>query len=137
MNRDRKPGRNPRRPEPTPITPLDAEKRRLQEEAARLRADIERKKELIKRAPELKAKAEKRRREELVTRAARTEARFGSPGALIDPRHGLEANVGAVVRERKLRKHQRQGMWTFFVLCTVLVAILYWVWTTLVRGFVQ
>jgi hypothetical protein len=137
MKRDRKPGRNPRRPESTSITPLDAEKRRLQEEAARLYADIERKKDLIKRAPELKAKAEKRRREELVTRAARTEARFGSPGALIDPRHGLEANVGAVVRERKLRKHRRQGMWTFFVLCSILVTILYWVWTTLVRGLIQ
>jgi hypothetical protein len=137
MNRDRKPGRSSRRPEPPSNNPLDAEKRRLQEEAARLRADIEKKKELIQRAPELKAKAEKRRRDELVTRAARTEARFGSPGALIDPRYGLEANVGAVVRERKLRKHRRQGMWTFFVLCAVLLTVLYWVWTTFIRSLLQ
>src|SRR6188474_1025053 len=117
---DRKPGKA-RRPSPNPISPLDAEKRRLQEEAARLQAEMERKRKLIEEAPRLKAQAEKRRREELVTRASRTEARLGSPGALLDPRHGFEANVGAIVRTRKLRRERNQGMWTFFVLCLVLL----------------
>ena len=110
--RDRKPGKPGKsgrsgRQNPNPITPLDAEKRRLQEEASRLQAEMERKRRLIEEAPRLKAEAEKRRREELVVRASRTEARLGSPGALLDPRHGYEANVGgAVVRTRKFRQHR-------------------------------
>ena len=134
--RDRKPGKSGRsgRQNPNPITPLDAEKRRLQEEAARLQAEMERKRRLIEEAPRLKAEAEKRRREELVTRASRTEARFGSPGALLDPRHGFEANVGATVRTRKLRRERNQGMWTFFVLCLILLGAIYWVYAVVIRG---
>jgi hypothetical protein len=95
---------------------------------------MERKRRLIEEAPKLKAQAEKRRREELVTRASRTEARLGSPGALLDPRHGFEANVGAVVRTRKLRRERNQGMWTFFVLCLVFLGALYWVYAVVIRG---
>ncbi len=119
---------------PKPSTPLDAEKRRLQEEAARLQAEMERKRRLIEEAPRLKAEAEKRRREELVTRASRTEARLGSPGALLDPRHGFEANVGVAGRTRKLRRERNQGMWTFFALCLVLLGALYWVYAVVIRG---
>ena len=137
--RDRNSGKptGRRRSEPPSVTPLDAEKRRLQEEAARLQAEVERSRRLIEEAPKLKAEAEKRRREELVQRRSVTDARIGSPGALIDPRHGFEANVGAAVRQRKLRKHQRQGMWTFFVLCLVLAGVLYWVYAVVIRGLNQ
>jgi len=138
--RDRKPGKPGKsgrsgRQNPNPITPLDAEKRRLQEEASRLQAEMERKRRLIEEAPRLKAEAEKRRREELVVRASRTEARLGSPGALLDPRHGYEANVGgAVARTRKLRRERNQGMWTFFVLCLILLGAIYWVYAVVIRG---
>lgn len=130
--RERKPGR-PRRTEPS-NTPIDAEKRRLQEEAARLQAEMERKKRLIAEAPRLKEKAEKQRREELVKRRSTTDVRFGRPEALVDPRYTLEANVGVAVQGRRLRKHRRQGMMTFFMLCLVFAAVLYWVYAVVIRG---
>lgn len=132
--RERKPGRPVRRSESS-STPLDAEKRRLQEEASRLQAEMESKRRLIEEAPKLKEKAEKQRREELVKRRSTADVRFGRPGALHDPRYALEANVvGAALPGRRLRKHRRQGMWTFFVLCTVLAGVLYWVYAVVIRG---
>lgn len=93
------------------------------------------KKRLIADAPRLKEKAEKQRREELVKRRSSTDVRFGRPEALIDPRYALEANIGAATMPgRRLRKHRRQGMWTFFVLCSVLAGILYWVYAVVIRG---
>ncbi len=135
--RDRKPGRSPRRGDSS-NNPLDAEKRRLQEEAARLQAEMERKKRLIEEAPKLKERAEKQRREELVKRRSTADVRFGRPESLIDPRYALEANVGAVaVQGRRLRKHRRQGMWTFFFLCCILAGVLYWVYAVVIRGLNQ
>lgn len=135
--RDRKPGKPSRRTDSS-NTPLDAEKRRLQEEASRLQAEMDSKKRLIEEAPKLKEKAEKQRREELVKRRSTADVRFGRPGALHDPRYALEANVGAMTVPapgRRLRKHRRQGMWTFFVLCAVLLAVLYWVYIVVIRGW--
>jgi hypothetical protein len=126
----RKPGRSSRRGDSS-NTALDAEKRRLQEEASRIQDQLERNRKVIEDAPKLKERVEKRRREELVQRRSAADTRFGS---LIDRRHGLEVNVGAAVRERKLRKHQRQGMWTFFVLCLVLCGVLYWIYAVVIRG---
>ncbi|MEQ1860297.1 MAG: hypothetical protein ABMA13_10200 [Chthoniobacteraceae bacterium] len=134
--RDRKSGKPERRPSPS-NTPLDAEKRRLQEEAARLQSEMEQNKRLIEEAPKLKEKAEKQRREELVKRRSTTDVRFGRPEALVDPRHAFEANVGAAVQGRRLRKHRRQGMWTFFVLLCVLAGVLYWVYAVVIRGLNQ
>ena len=108
------------------MTPLDAEKRRLQRE-------MEEKKQLIERAPQMKAEVEKRRREELVTRASRTEARFGSPGALLDPRYGFELNAGATT-PRKLRRERNRGMWTFFALLILLGLAIYWVYSVVLSG---
>ena len=116
-----------------PGSPLDTQKRALAEEQAKIQAEIEHKKRLIEEAPRRLAAQTKLRQEELVRRASRTDARFGSPSALLDPRHGGEANVGVVVRTRKLRKHQRQGMWTFFVLCAVFVGVLIWVYYAVLK----
>ena len=135
---ERKPGRSGRTPKRADsATPLDAEKRRLQEEAARLQAQMERNKRLIDEAPKLKEKVERQRREELVKRRSTTDVRFGRPEALIDPRYGLEANVGVAVQGRRLRKHRRQGMWTFFMLCAVLIGVVYWAYLVVVRGLSQ
>ena len=96
---------------------------------------MESKKRLIEEAPKLREKAEKQRREELVKRRSTADVRFGRPGALHDPRYALEANVApAAVQGRRLRKHRRQGMWTFFVLCCVLAGVLYWVYAVVIRG---
>jgi chromosome segregation ATPase len=118
------------------MTPLDAEKRRLQEEAARLKREMEEKQQLIERAPQMKAEYEKRRREELVTRASRTEARFGSPGALPDPRYGYELNIGAAA-PRRLRRERHRGMWTFFALLLLLGLVIYWVYNIVLQGLAQ
>lgn len=129
--RGRKPDRSSKKGQPA-STPLDEERRRLEEEQARVRREVASKERLIKEAPKLKAEAEKRRRDELVTRASRTEAR--TPKALLDPRHSFEANVGALVRTRKLRREKTQGMWTFFLLCLVLAAVVYWIYAVVIRG---
>lgn len=116
-----------------PASPLEAQKRALAAEEEKLKAEIEQKTRRLEELPRIAEKNAKQRREEIVRRASRTEARFGGPGALLDPRHAFEANVGAVVRERKLRKHRRQGMWTFFVLCAIFVGVLFWVYHTVFR----
>lgn len=127
----------PRKPRPpgngSALSPLEAQQRALQAQQDELLAEIERKKRQIEEAPKIAEQHAKRRREEIVRRASRTEARFGGPGALLDPRHVYEGNVGAVVRERKLRKHRRQGMWTFFVLCAILAGVLVWVYYTVLK----
>lgn len=142
-------GRNPGRPgkpskpskpgkkEPTGSTPLDDQRRRLEEERARLAHEMARSEKLIREAPKLKEAAEKRRREEFVNRASRTEARRGAPGSLLDPRHSYEANIGAVVRTRRLRREKSQGMWTFFALCAVLAGVLYWIYAVVIRSLNQ
>jgi hypothetical protein len=132
--RGRKPDKSSKKPSPG-STPLDEKRRHLEEEQARVRREVAHKERLIKEAPKLKAEAEKRRREELVTRASRTEAR--TPGSLLDPRHSFEANVGAMVRTRKLRREKTQGMWTTFALCLVLAGVLYWIWAVVIRGLNQ
>lgn len=116
-----------------PGSPLDAQKRALAEKEAQLRDEVETQKRLIEEAPKLKAETDKRRREELVRRKSHTEARFGARGSLPDPRHPFNLNPGTVGRERKLRKHRRQGMWTFFVLCAILAGVLVWVYYSVLK----
>jgi hypothetical protein len=53
---------------------------------------------------------------------------------LLDPRHSFEANVGAMVRTRKLRREKSQGMWTFFLLFAVLIGVLYWIYMIVIHG---
>ncbi len=93
---------------------------------------MERREKLIKEAPRIAEAQAKRRREELVRRASRTEARFGSPGALIDPRHGFNAEVGALPGGRKLRKHRNQGMWLFLALCVIFAGVLTWIYYSVI-----
>ena len=115
-----------------PGSPLDAKKRALAEQQAKLLADMEAQKRLIDEAPKRAAEQKKRRREELINRASRTD-RFSANGALPDPRHAFHLQEGKPLPARKLRKHRRQGMWTFFVLCAILFGVLYWVYATVIR----
>lgn len=113
-------------------SPLDEQKKALAAEEARLRTEMEEREKLIKEAPRIAAAQARRRREELVRRASRTEARFGAPCALVDPRHPFEASTGALPRGRKLRKHRNQGMWLFLVLCAVFAGVLVLVYYTVI-----
>lgn len=116
-----------------PGSPLDGKRRALAEEQARIQAEIEHKKRLIEEAPKRAAEAIKRQQEEFVRRASRNDSRFGAPSALHDPRHVHPLNPGAPVRGRKLRKHRRQGMWTFFVLCGIFAGVLAWVYYSVLK----
>jgi hypothetical protein len=113
-------------------SPLDARKRALAEEQARLQAQMETQRRLIEEAPKRAAEEKKRRQEELIKRASRTD-RFGTGGSLPDPRHPFHLQDVRPPPARKLRKHRRQGMWTFFVLCAVLLGVLFWVYSAVLR----
>jgi hypothetical protein len=115
---------------PKIVTPLDARKNDLAAQEARLHDEIARRQKLIAEAPRLAEQAARRRREELIQRKSRGEARFGSPLALADKRFGYEAN--AATPSRSLRKHRNQGMFTFFLLCVVLAAVLVWLYTKVI-----
>jgi hypothetical protein len=115
-----------------PGSPLEAKKRALAEQQAKLQADMETQKRLIEEAPKRAAAENKRRREELIKRASRTD-RFNASGSLPDPRHPFHLQEGKPLPARRLRKHRRQGMWTFFVLCAVLLVVLFWVYSTVLK----
>lgn len=115
---------------PSPPSPLDAKRRALDEQQAKLQTEIARRKKLIEDAPKLAKEQERRRREEIVARASRTEGRHSTRGALHDPRFGYEVNVGAPAKVRRLKSERRQGMFTFFVLCLVLAGVLAWLYYT-------
>jgi hypothetical protein len=131
--RDRIPGRA-RKSQPAASSPLDEQRRKLEQEQQRLRRELANAERFVTEAPKMKERAEKRRRDEFVNRASRTEPRRANPGTLLDPRHSLEANVGAMVRGRKLRREKTQGMWTFFLLFAVLMGVLYWIYMLVIRG---
>ncbi len=113
------------------VSYLDARRNALSELQAKLDLEIERHQKVIAEAPRLAEQAAKLRREELVQRKARSEARFGSPRALPDPRY-LE--VTATRPERRLRKDRNQGMVTFFLLCIVLVLVVFWLYNRVIQG---
>lgn len=105
-------------------TPIDVRQRAIQEQEAKLRAQMEKYQKLIEEAPKLAKERERARREQFITRAARTEHRIGSRAALPDNRY--ELNVGAPVKQRKLRAERKRGRNTFFVLLFLLgIAVAY------------
>ena len=86
-------------------TPLDVRQRAIHEQEAKLRAQMEKYQKLIEEAPKLAKERERARREEFITRAARTEHRYGSRAALPDNRYDL--NVGVPTKQRRLRRCRR------------------------------
>ncbi len=88
---------------------------------------MEKYQKLIEEAPKLAKERERARREQFITRAARTEHRYGSRAALPDNRYDL--NVGSPIKQpKRLRSERKRGRNTFFVLLVLLalaVAYLY------------
>ena len=115
---------------PADSSPLAAQARALSEAQDKLRTEIERRERLIKEAPEIAKKQERIRREELIKRASRTDARPGSRVALQDPRHGFELNAAIPARQKSLRAERRRGRFLFFVLLCTFGAVLYWAYAT-------
>ncbi len=122
-----------RKPVEKSPSPLDEQKRALAEKEVKLHAEIARRLKLIEQAPLLAEEQQRRRRDELIKRASRTDARHGSRVALQDPRFGYEANLGTPAPMRRLKSERRRGMLTFFVLCAVLAAVLCWLYYTVIR----
>ena len=118
----------PRKPEKNPAapSPLDAKARALAEEQEKLRQEIERNERLIKEAPKIAKEWERTRREELIKRRSRTDARPGSHVALHDRRHLLELDPGRPLRQKKLRAERRRGRLLFFVLLFTFGLVVYW-----------
>ncbi|MEP6672927.1 MAG: hypothetical protein ABJF10_27435 [Chthoniobacter sp.] len=116
-----------RKPEKSkPSSPLDDKARALTEQQEKLRAEIERNESLIKNAPKIRQEQARVRREELIKRASRTDARRGSRVALQDPRHGFELNAAMPARQKSLRAERRRGRFLFFILLFGFAAVVYW-----------
>jgi hypothetical protein len=111
---------------PQSSSPLDDKARALTEQQEKLRAEIERRERLIKEAPKIAKERELLRRDELIKRASRTEARPGSRVALQDPRHGFELNAALPARQKSLRAERRRGRFLFFILLCTFAAVVYW-----------
>jgi hypothetical protein len=117
--------RKPEKKSPGP-SPLDLKAQALTEAQNKLQAEIEARERLIKDAPRIAQEQQRKRREELVKRASRTEVRPGSRVALQDRRHVLEFNSGAPAQHKRLRRERRQGRLLFFFLLCTFGAVLYW-----------
>ncbi len=109
---------------------LDAKKRALAEMQAKNEVAIAKRQKLIDDAPRRAEEVAKRRREALIARRVRTEARF-NPVVIHDPRHTYTAEP--MVPARRLRKHRNQGMYQFFALCLILAAVVCWLYFKYIR----
>ena len=125
------PKRRPAGKSTTPPTPLDEKARALTEAQAKLEAEIARQQKVIKEAPERAKELQQRRRDELINRASRTEARSGSRVALPDRRFDL--NAAPPVRQKGLRAERRRGRLMFFVLLLTFSGLVYWLYYTVTR----
>src|SRR5882757_8485591 len=124
--------RRPQGKEKTP-TPLDEKARALAEAQAKLEAEIARQQQVIKEAPQRAKEIQQRRRDELINRASRTEARPGSRAALPDRRFS-ELNLAMPpMRQRGLRAERRRGRLMFFVLFVTLCGLIYWLYYTVMQ----
>jgi hypothetical protein len=124
-----------KQPKQAPASPLEEKRRALEEAQEKLKAEIARRQKLIEEAPKIAEEQERLRRNEIIARKSRTEARFGTRTALHDPRFvGYEANVAVPSRPRRLKAERRQGMLTFFFLCIVLMLVLAWLYFTIFRN---
>lgn len=125
------PKRRPSGKRPAPPTPLDEKARALTEAQARLADQIAQQQRVIQEAPQRAQEIQQRRREELINRASRTEARPGSRVALPDRRYNEQLNAGvATARPRGLRAERRRGRLMFFVLLLTLSGLVYWLYYT-------
>ena len=121
----------PKRRKPSlekPESPLDARMREVTEREARNRAEMERCQKVIKEAPERAEEIVQARRQEIRSRATRTETRRGNPAALKDKWRMLEVNAAGPAQHKRLRAERREGRSLFFLLLPVLLGLSYWLY---------
>ena len=115
-------------------SPLDAKRKALLEHERKIAEQIARRERLIEEAPKLAKEQARLRREEIVRRASRVEAGPNTRASLPDPRHTYELHTATAGRGRRLKREQRRGMLTFFVLLAAFAAVIAWIYFSLLRG---
>ena len=108
--------------------------REVAEREAKNLAEMEECQQVIKEAPQRAQKIAEARREELITRAARTETRRGNPAALHDRWRTMEVNAAAPAQHKRLRAERQQGRLLFFALLFTLLGVGYWLYYTLTHS---
>ena len=104
-------------------TPLDQTKQELARQGSELREQMDKLQRMIADAPRVAEAAEKRQREELLTRASQDGSRLDVSLTLQDWRQGA---VGSSKRRGSLRKERREGRILFLVLVIALLAAAIW-----------
>ena len=118
-----------------PATPIDAQKRKLEEEERRLQEKMERCNELIQKAPEIKEQRTKLAREALIKARSRgADAIPSSRTALPDPRYRGEQVRARTATGPRLRSERAQGRALFFFLLAVLLGAMTWAYYYVMRG---
>ncbi len=112
-------------------TTLDARRKAVAAEQAKILAEQARCQKLIEEAPRKAAELKRRQREEYVTRVSSLNS-VGPRSALPDRRYDL--NAGVVPRQRRLRAERNRGRLMFFVLLTVFVIVVLWLYFTMLKG---
>ena len=104
-------------------TPVHRQRKELAQRESEVRDEVTKLERMIAAAPKLAEEAERRQREELITRAQGGASRLNLSIGLQDKRYGEAARV----RPRGvLRKAQREGRIIFLVLAIALVALVIW-----------
>ena len=114
-------------------SPLDDKRKALAEHERKLKEQIAKRERLIEEAPKLKQEQAKLRREELLKRKARVEPGATSRTALPDKR--FDTHTGAFRPGPRLKREQRRGMLTFFVLLFGFACVIAWIYFKLFHNF--
>lgn len=108
---------------PRSTTALDQTKQELARQESELRSQMDKLQKMIENAPRVAEEIEKRRREELLTRASEGGSRLDVSLALHDERY----RGGPPEKPRgSLRKHRREGRIVFAVLVLALLVAAIW-----------
>lgn len=103
-------------------TTLDQTKQQLAQQESQLRDQVQKLEKMIEAGPRLVEQAERRQREELLTRAGQERNRLDVSISVHDKRY----DGGFEKRRGSLRKERREGRIVFLVLVIVLVAGAIW-----------
>ncbi len=108
----------------TSKSPLDQKQKALAEQEVKLRREMERLQQMIEQAPRLAAAEEKRRRDEIVSRARESSRRVQPRGSLVDKRYDLHVGGKTRPRRKALKAERREARLKFFGLLILLAGVL-------------
>ncbi len=121
------------KPKDASASPLDEKRRALLDHERKLKEQIAKRENLIREAPKLKQEQAKQRRDELLKRKARVEPGNTARTSLPDKR--FDTHTATIRPGPRLKREERRGMLTFFVLLAGFACVIVWIYFTLFRGF--